>query len=359
MLTVTLPTNPIATAELTGLRYVTDRSEGIRRNRCGRGFKYLLPDGSVVKNAEELKRIRALVIPPAWTSVWICPSKYGHLQAVGRDARGRKQYRYHPTYRQVRNQTKFSKMASFAAVLPRIRRRVSADLGAPGLSRKQILATVVRLLETTCIRIGNEEYVQQNESFGLTTLRNRHVKIGEHTLIFRFKGKSGLNHEIKLCDRKLARIVHRCQNLPGQELFQYLDDQGIPTPVHSEDVNDYLHEIAGADFTAKDFRTWIGTSQAVLELERLGPPKSATAAKKNVVEAVKRVSVRLGNRPSTCRAYYIHPAVLDSYLSGDFFDTVAKAEPGALRREEAAALAIIEASSIELPKLKRSARKAV
>lgn len=298
-----------------------------------------------MRSASELKRIHALVIPPAWTGVWICPAPDGHLQASGRDRRGRKQYRYHALYRQVRDQTKFSRMIAFAQTLPAIRKRVEADLKAPGLSKTKVVATLVKLLESTCIRVGNEEYVQQNESFGLTTLRNRHVKIGEHTLRFRFKGKSGQVHEITLTDRKLTRIVHECQCLPGQELFQYLDQEGNPCQVHSDDVNTYLREISGEDFTAKDFRTWIGTTETVRALERIGPAENVTEARKNMVEAIKSVAAKLGNRPATCRAYYIHPAILDSYANGNFFGIIGEktnGDCGALRHEEICALSIIE-----------------
>ncbi len=353
-----LPIDPVASAKLSGLRYISDRAPGIIRKRAGTGFKYVRPDGVVLKDPAELRRIRALVIPPAWTDVWICPSAAGHLQAVGRDAKGRKQYRYHAIYRAIRDQTKYSRTAAFAAVLPAIRKRVDADLQGPGLTHTKILATLVKLLEYTCIRVGNEEYVQQNESFGLTTLRNRHVTVGEHTLRFRFKGKSGQTHDVKLSDRRLARIVAECQSLPGQELFQHVDENGEPAPIRSDDVNDYLRQITGDDFTAKDFRTWIGTTEAVLFLEKLGPPENAGAANKNTVEAVKHVASKLGNRPATCRAYYIHPAILESYASGSFFDIVAKARAGALRREENAALAMIEDAERDartlVPKLKQS-----
>jgi DNA topoisomerase-1 len=353
-----LPLDPIESARVSGLRYVSDRAPGILRKRAGSGFKYVRPDGVILKDPEELRRIRALVIPPAWTDVWICALPHGHLQAVGRDAKGRKQYRYHAMYRQVRNQTKFSRMIAFGAVLPTIRKRVDADLQGSELTRTKVLATLVKLLEYTCMRIGNEEYVQENESFGLTTLRNRHVTIGERTLRFRFKGKSGQTHDLKLTDRKLARIVAECQSLPGQELFQYIDDDGQPAPIHSDDVNAYLREITSDDFTAKDFRTWIGTTEAVLVLEKMGRAETAADAKKNTTEAVKQVAQKLGNRPATCRTYYIHPAILESYAAGTFFDTVAKARAGALKREENAALAIIENAERDartlIPKLKQS-----
>jgi DNA topoisomerase-1 len=310
----------------------------------GRGFRYVLPNGVVVRDADQLRRFRSLVIPPAWREVWICPTELGHLQATGRDQRGRKQYRYHTRYREVRNLTKFDRMRSFAVALPAIRRRVSRDLEGPGLTRTKVLATVVRLLETTAIRVGNEEYAEQNDSYGLTTLRNQHVQVGGETLRFRFKGKSGLVHDITLRDRKLARIVVQCQSLPGQALFEYLDAEGKPAVISSEDVNAYLREISGEDFTAKDFRTWLGTAEAVVALEQIGPAESITRRKKNIVAAVKTVAQRLGNRPSTSKAYYIHPAVLKAYESETFFPAIGSCtiQPGGLRRAEQMALALIQ-----------------
>jgi DNA topoisomerase-1 len=314
-----------------------------------------------VKDPDTLKRIRSLVIPPAWTSVWICARQDGHLQASGRDDRGRKQYRYHQRYRQFRDQTKFGRMTAFAAALPKIRARVDADLKLDGLSRTKVLATIIRLLEATCIRVGNEVYVQQNESFGLTTLRNRHVDIGGQTIRFRFKGKSGQVHDIRISDRRLAKIVHACQCLPGQQLFEYIGDDGSPCKVCSDDVNEYLRELAGEEFTAKDFRTWIGTTEAVTALEKMGPPENSTTAKRNIVEAIRMVAQKLGNRPAASKAYYIHPAVLEAYATGSFFDTIHGCrEGGGLRREEKCALAIIEASESNaislVPRLKQSLR---
>jgi DNA topoisomerase I len=341
----------VASARQLGLRYVTDRAPGIRRTRAGQGFRYVDASGVVVKDPAKLKRFRSLVIPPAWRDVWICPSPEGHLQATGRDQRGRKQYRYHARYRKVRNQTKFDRMPAFADVLMRIRRRVRKDLDGPGLTRTKVLATVVSLLESTCIRVGNEEYAEQNNSFGLTTLRNQHVKIGGETIRFRFRGKSGQVHDIQLRDRKLARIVGQCQCLPGQELFEYLGEDGKPASITSEDVNAYLREACGDDFTAKDFRTWVGTTESVIALKKLGPAPDATSAKKNIVDAVKTVSEKLGNRPATCRAYYIHPAVLDSYEKDVFFDVLERC-PGrknGLRREEHFAVALIESGRRNAP----------
>lgn len=344
----------MSSAHVSGLRYVSDQDPGIQRRRAGRGFQYLTPARTILRDARQLKRIQALVIPPAWTNVWICATPDGHLQAAGRDNRGRKQYRYHSLYRQIRDQTKFSRMTAFAAVLPGIRRRVEADLNAPGLTKTKVVATLVKLLDSTGIRVGNEEYVQQNESFGLTTLRDRHVKIAQQTLRFRFKGKSGQVHEVMFTDRKVARIVHDCQCLPGQELFQYLDEEGSPSAVRSEDVNDYLREVSGDEFTAKDFRTWIGTTETVLALEALGPAENATENKKHICEAIKIVARKLGNRPATCRAYYVHPAIPEAYANGTFFDIVQtcsrkysklNGDRPLLRREEVCALGLIESSA--------------
>jgi DNA topoisomerase-1 len=342
-----LPLDYAASAKILGLQYVCDNSPGIRRVRVGKGFRYVLPTGTVVKDPRQLQRFRSLVIPPAWKQVWICQSERGHLQATGRDQKGRKQYRYHPDYREVRNQTKFERMRAFAARLPEIRKRITRDLESPGLTKTKVLATVVRLLESTCIRVGNQEYATQNDSFGLTTLRDEHVKIGSEVMRFRFKGKSGQCHDIKLRDRKLARIVAQCQALPGQELFQYLDADRNPCIIKSEDVNAYLREIcADEDFTAKDFRTWIGTAEAITALEEIGPADTATQRKSNIVQAVKMVSERLGNRPATCRKYYIHPAILQAYEMETFFESIKRASirtaAGGLYREERLALLFIE-----------------
>lgn len=332
---------------------MTDEEPGIVRKRAGRGFCYLDPQGKPVADRDTLKRIRSLVIPPAWTSVWICASKNGHLQAVGRDARGRKQYRYHPLYRAVRDATKFSRMAAFAAALPAIRQRVQQDLGLPALPKQKVLATVVRLLERTCIRVGNEEYAKDNNSYGLTTMREEHVDINGYKLRFHFRGKSGLVHDIKLTDRKLASILRDCQEIPGHELFHYIDDEGKVCNINSEDVNAYLREITGQDFTAKDFRTWVGSGETALELEQIGPASSETEAKKNVVAAIKAVASKLGNKPSTCRNFYVHPAVIESYMDGTLFEAMKTAphttSPHSLRREELCVLEVIAKRVPELP----------
>jgi DNA topoisomerase-1 len=309
-------TDPAASAKAAGLRYVPDTRPGIRRQRSGAGFRYRNPDGSRVSDAETLARIRSLVIPPAWTAVWICPIANGHLQATGRDVRGRKQSRYHPHWREVRDETKYERMTLFGAALPAIRAHVDHDLGLPGLPREKILAAIVRLLETTFIRVGNTEYAKTNHSYGLTTLRNKHVAVKSSTVTFNFQGKSGVEHTIDLQDRRLARIVQRCRDLPGYELFQYLDHDGNRHSIDAADVNDYLRQISDQDFTAKDFRTWAGTVLACSLLREFEPAESDTQAKKNIVAAVKTVAERLGNTPAVCRKCYVHPTVLESYLTG-------------------------------------------
>jgi DNA topoisomerase I len=353
-----LPADPYESAKIAGLRYVNDSMPGITRRAVGTGFAYYKPDGTRVVDADEIGRIRSLVIPPAWKNVWICPSRNGHLQAVGFDQRGRKQYRYHAVYRQVRDTTKFTRMVAFGMALPKIREQVSKDLQEKQLARNKVLAAIVWLLEATSIRIGNDEYRKLNESFGLTTLRNRHVAVDGSTLHFHFKGKSGQIHDIQLTDRKMARIVRECQEIPGHELFQYIDEEGNHAPVDSSDVNAYLQKITGDDFTAKDFRTWNGSREAALALEAIGPAESESAAKKNVIEAIKITSRRLGNRPATCRKYYIHPAVLDGYADGTLFEIMRSAKPQELPyglvREE---VAIMQMVATHIPKLGKAATK--
>jgi DNA topoisomerase-1 len=311
---------PAAAAHAASLRYVSDDDPGIKREPRGSGFRYLDAGGAAIRDAATLERIRSLVIPPAWREVWICPHPSGHIQATGRDDRGRKQYIYHPRWRQVRDEAKFSHMALFGAALPKIRRRVSRDMKLPGIPRAKVLATLVRLLERTLIRIGNDEYARTNGSFGLTTLRNHHAEVRGSKIRFRFRGKSGKLHEIDLADPRLARLVKRCQDLPGQELFQYVDEEGQPHAVGSVDVNDYLREITGEDFTAKDFRTWAATLLAAEALASELPPASAAAAQRTIAGIVKSVAARLGNTATICRKCYIHPAVID-----DFFDRVSDA----------------------------------
>jgi len=310
------PPPPQESAAEAGLRYVSDTSPGIRRKRSGTGFTYVGQDGKRITDQKTVERIRKLAIPPAYTDVWICPMPNGHLQATGRDARGRKQYRYHPRWREVRDETKFGRMVAFSEVLPRLRARVEADLGRAGLPREKVLATVVRLLECTNIRVGNDEYARANGSYGLTTLKDKHVEVSGGSLRFSFTGKSGKTHQVELSDRRLARIVQRCRDVPGEELFQYLDDDGARQTIGSGDVNDYLREISGQEFTAKDFRTWAGTMLAVRALRDLGPMDTEREAKSAIVRAVDQVAEQLNNTRAVCRKYYIHPTVLETYLAG-------------------------------------------
>ena len=319
-------TDPLESAEEAGLRYIRAGGPCIQRVRRGRGFHYIGPDGRVLRDPKHLSRIRSLAIPPAWRNVWICPSPRGHLQAVGRDARGRKQYRYHPLYRSTRDQAKFSRMVAFGAVLSLIRNRVQRDLQLPGLPKEKVLAVVVRLLETSFMRIGNEEYAEENGSFGLTTLKNRHVRICGAKLLFRRRGKSGLEHSIELTDRRLASIVRQCRDMPGYELFEYLDEDGEVRTVDAADVNVWLRETTGQDFTAKDFRTWSGTVLAAREFAAAGPAPNQSEAKRMTVSVIKNVARRLGNRPATCRKYYVHPAIIDAYADGSIFPTMAAGE---------------------------------
>ncbi|MCE9553940.1 MAG: DNA topoisomerase IB [Planctomycetes bacterium] len=303
-------------ARRAALRYVSDQEPGIQRQAAGKGFRYRSPTGRAVRNAALLRRIRALVIPPAWTDVWICPSPHGHLQATGRDARRRKQYLYHPKWSEIRDEAKYGRMAMFGKLLPRIRRRVTRDMALPGLPKEKVLATLVRLLEATMIRVGNEEYAKANSSFGLTTLRDRHAAIQGTKLQFRFRGKSGKDHTVEINSPRLARTVKRCQDLPGQELFQYLDEAGERHSIGSADVNAYLREISGEDITAKDFRTWAGTCLAADLLCHQTPPQTKTEAKRVVNEMIRAVAKRLGNTVAICRKCYIHPAVLENYENG-------------------------------------------
>ena len=318
----------LATAQLAGLRYTTEEQPGMCRRRKGRGFTYVDRDGVPVRDDGELRRIRRLAIPPAWTDVWISPSPLGHIQATGRDARGRKQYRYHGRWREVRDEAKYGRLSDFAIALPRIRERVDADLGRPGIPRERVLATAIRILEETFMRVGNVEYARDNGSFGLTTLRSKHVDVEGSRIAFRFRGKSGKDHEVDVRDRRLARVVARLQQLPGQELFQYRADDGDLRTIGSDDVNAYLREISGEDLTAKDFRTWAGTVLAARALAELGPARNERIARKRVVQAIDVVSARLGNTRAVSRKCYVHPGVLDAYAAGDL--------PTALRRPERA-----------------------
>ncbi len=309
----------VRSAEDAGLRYTIPKGKGIQRRKERSGFIFLDAHNEPIKDEETLKRIQSLVIPPAWTSVWINPSKNGHIQAVGWDAKGRKQYRYHPAYREARDLVKFDRMQAFGRALPKIRRTVERDLSRPGLPKRKVLAAVVKLLETTFIRIGNEEYAQENGSFGLTTLKNQHCQILGGVLKFKFRGKSGQNHEITLEDKRLAKIVRRCKDIPGSSLFEFLDNEGNPQHLESGDVNEYLREISGGEFTAKDFRTWGGTCLAanylLSHITDDGSPNDK-AIKTAVVDVVKNVACKLGNKPATCRKYYIHPTVLEMFTAG-------------------------------------------
>jgi DNA topoisomerase I len=337
--------DPIDSAEAAGLRYVSDIQPGIRRKKSGKGFTYVGTDGKTIHDSKELARIRSLAIPPAYTDVWICPSPNGHIQATGRDARGRKQYRYHAKWREVRDETKFERMLAFSKVLPKIRRRVERDLKRDGLSREKVLATVVRLLECTQIRVGNDEYAKANRSYGLTTLQDRHVEISGSSLRFEFRGKSGKTHTVSLNDRRLARIVQRCQALPGEDLFQYVDDEDVRQTIGSEDVNAYIREISGQEFTAKDFRTWAGTLLAVAALTEVGPWSTQRQAKANVLRAIDRVAEQLNNTRAVCRKYYVHPAVFESYLAGTMLDALQngtkESARSALNGEEASVVRLL------------------
>ncbi len=318
---IALP-EPERSAEEAGLRYVHIDRAGITRHRAGTGFFYRNANGERITDKGTTRRIKSLAIPPAWVDVWICPSANGHIQAAGRDERGRKQYRYHPKWREVRDETKYGHITAFGRALPGIRGRVDADLRKHGLPKDKVLAVIVRLLETTLIRIGNDQYAKENKSFGLTTMRDRHADIHGSTVTFTFSGKSGIEQEINLQDRRLANIVKRCQDVPGQELFQYRDEDGKRQSVGSDDVNAYLKEITGEDFTAKDFRTWAGTMLAAEALAGFEAFDSDSAAKSNVVQAIEVVAARLGNTRAICRKCYVHPAVIDAYLEGDTVETI-------------------------------------
>ena len=347
-----LPVDPQDSARAAGLRYVTDAAPGIRRLRHGKTFLYTSPDGKALRDPETLGRIRSLVIPPAWQRVWIAPHENAHLQATGRDARGRKQSRYHPRWRQVRDETKYERMKLFASVLPSIRERVEADLALPGMPREKVLATIVRLMETTYIRVGNAEYARENQSYGLTTMRNKHVAVHGAKVQFLFRGKSGVKHSISLEDRRIARIVKRCLDLPGYELFQFLDHDGNHHHLESADVNEYLRAITNEHFTAKDFRTWAGTVLTCMLLQQCDPCESGAQAKKNVVQTIAAVAKRLGNTPSVCRKCYVHPAVLEHYLNGSLgaaaqelaqqIEVSNGPNPHALRQEELALLDLLD-----------------
>jgi DNA topoisomerase-1 len=345
----TPPTDAPAAAKAAGLRYVSDDKPGIARQPGPDGFRYVGADGAAISDEATLARIRSLAVPPAWTDVWICKSANGHLQATGRDAKKRKQYRYHPSWREVRDEVKYERMLKFGNALPAIRQQVDTALRLPGLPREKVLATIVYLLQVTMMRIGNEEYARTNKSFGLTTLRNRHVRVDGGAVEFHFRGKSGVYHDIRVDDRRLARVIARVRDLPGQELFQYLDDEGKRHAVDSADVNDYLRSITGEDYTAKDFRTWSGTVLAALALREFEKFDSEAQAKKNIVRAIESVAAKLGNTPSICRKCYVHPAVLDAYLDGTVLQAMRERteqelvqDLHALHPEEAAVLGLLQ-----------------
>lgn len=313
--------DPAASARYAGLRYVSDEEPGYHRRRCGKGFTYVDPKGDTVTAARVRERLEGLVIPPAWTDVWICRSPKGHLQVTGRDEKGRKQYIYHPKWSEVRSEAKFGRIVPFGETLPLIRERTGADLRKRGLPRDKVLAAVVRLLDTTHIRVGNDEYARDNQSYGLTTLRDKHVRFdGARALAFSFVGKSGKEHHVELNDPRLVRIVRDCRDVPGYDLFQYYDEEGARRVVRSQDVNAYLKDTAGQAFTAKDFRTWAGSVHAADALNEIGPAGAEKQAKKNVVQMVKQVAEELGNTTAVCRAYYIHPALMDAYLEGTLLE---------------------------------------
>lgn len=342
----TLVNGSAEAAEEAGLQYVSDDRRGYSRRSKNGDFEYLDTEGKKIRDEQRLVRIKHLAIPPAWTDVWICPSPTGHIQATGRDARRRKQYRYHERWREIRDENKFARLADFAAALPKIRRRITQDMRLPKLPRQKVLATVVRLLERTFIRIGNEEYARENKSFGLTTMKNRHVTVKGARLRFRFRGKSGREHEVDVTDRRIAKIVAKCQDLPGQDLFEYVDDDGKIRNVTSQDVNDYLREITGQDFTAKDFRTWAGTLLATMALYAQEAFETKKQAKANVKTAICAVAELLGNTPAVCRKCYVHPAIVETYLSGtqiaEFGDAAKSPAKAKLRAVERAVLKFLD-----------------
>jgi DNA topoisomerase I len=340
--------DPEDAAESAGLRYVSDARPGIRRRRSGKGFTYTRADGSRLTEPAVLRRIKSLAVPPAWTDVWICPFADGHVQATGRDAKGRKQYRYHARFREIRDSTKYERVVAFAHALPGIRATVGKHMALPGLPREKVLASIVHLLETTLIRIGNDDYARQNNSYGLTTLKNRHVAVAGSEVRFRFTGKSGKQWSLRVKDRRIARIIRACQELPGQELLQYVDADGTPQDVTSNDVNAYLKEISGQDITAKDFRTWAGTVLAAMALNEIRSFDSAAEAKRNLRGVIESVAARLGNTPTICRKCYVHPEVLTSYLDGNLMlkiksavETRLRDDLSGLKPEEAAVLALL------------------
>jgi DNA topoisomerase-1 len=361
------PDDPaVEAAHDAGLVYVVDEAPGIRRKRSGRGFSYTGPDGKTISDKSDLRRIKALAVPPAWTDVWICPSPRGHIQATGRDARGRKQYRYHRTWRQTRDQTKYDRMIAFGEALPNIRKQMREHMSLPGLPREKVLATVLRLIDLSYIRIGNTRYTKDNGSFGLTTMRNRHVDVSGSTIRFEFRGKGGKMHGVDVRDQRLARIVKRCQEIPGQLLFQYVDESGERKPVDSEDVNAYLRACTNEDLTAKDFRTWAGTVLALRALRAAEPATSDQEAKSNIVAAIETVAAALGNTVAVCRACYVHPAIVAAYLDGSLVTLPRRrarkngSEPDdRLRPDEATLLAFLKGLPESPPSVEDALRKSL
>jgi DNA topoisomerase-1 len=337
--------DPIKSAEIAELQYVNDLLPGITRKKSKKGFIYLDQNKKQIKDKNELKRIKALIIPPAWTDVWICPDKNGHLQATGRDSKGRKQYRYHLKWQKIRNELKFDKMLAFGKILPRLRRKVKADIELDGLPRDKILALVISIMEETLIRIGNREYVNENNTFGLTTMQNKHVEVDNYNIEFKFRGKSGKYHNINFRNAKLAKLIKRCRELPGYSLFEYLDNEGNPHSITSTDLNKYIYDITGQDFTAKDYRTWGGSVYAMEVFSKFSAQdNNSEEIKKNIVTAIKLIASRLGNTTNVCKKYYIHPAVLDAYLDGTLNNLFRKQhEPiHFLQPEETAFMALLE-----------------
>jgi DNA topoisomerase I len=339
--------DPEYSAGVAGLKYVSDNKPGYRRKKSGRGFIYVNPKGEKVTDPALIERFKALVIPPAWREVWICPDKKGHMQVTGRDQKGRKQYIYHPLWDEIRNSTKFYRLIDFAEILPHIRETVDKHLSKRGRTKEQVMAIIIQLLEKTLIRIGNIEYAKMNNSYGITTLRNKHVDINGSKIKFVFKGKSGKQWTVTLNDRRLARLVKQCQELPGQEVFNYIDEEGKLNTIDSSEVNEYIRGITGQDFSAKDFRTWSGTVIAALTLYELGPPEDEKDEKKKIIKTVKTVSDELINTPSICRKYYIHPDIFTSFNDGTLFSVMGKTlkeetKPNGLDPEEKAVLKILK-----------------
>ncbi|MDQ6862146.1 MAG: DNA topoisomerase IB [Verrucomicrobiota bacterium] len=352
-------TDPKEAAEEAGLRYVSDDQAGYTRKKKGDEFEFFDRKGAPITDEARVLRIRRIGIPPAWTDVWICSSANGHIQATGRDARGRKQYRYHERFREFRDETKYEKMLIFGAALPKIRERVQADLALTGLPKNKVLATIVSIMERTFIRVGNEEYAKTNHSYGLTTMRNKHVKVNGTKLRFNFRGKSGVEHNIEVADRRLARIVKKVQELPGQDLFAFQDDDGTVHNITSQDVNDYLREITGEDFTAKDFRTWAGTVLAAVALSAVNPCETQREMKKNVTTAIKAVAHILGNTPAVCRKCYVHPAVLETYMTGSMIEGLRRQTAEAIEQKaqdlQTVELAVMKFLQARLSEVKKAA----